>query len=561
MRNRQLRAASTACAASTVLALAVACTGGGNSPAGGGPQAQGSATTLVMADAPVGSVSNNFNPFSPQNALSALDTPTFVYEPLLQWNLLKNNTYYPWLATAFRWSNGGKSITFNLRPNVAWSDGHSFTSADVAFTFNLIKKNPALNINGIDFSTVSAPDPHTVVFTFDRPEYAELYYLSSQVIVPQHVWAGIHNPATYTDPQPIGTGPYLVKSFSPQTILLARNSRFWMPGKPEVQYVRLPALASNTTAVQMLAQGQMHWGGFFIPNIKASFVAKDPQHNNAWFPPDSEIVMMILNLAKSPFDLVPVRKAISEALDRDLILRVGEQGEAAPDSTPTGLVLPAQQTYLAPQYAQLRFAQNVKDANALLDRAGFKRGAGGVRIGPDGRPMSFTLTLPSSYTDWMADSQIVEQNLRRIGIAVTVRGVSVSLYTSDIANGSFDMSFVFTNIGPTPYYAYSLLDTNGYASVGKSSDTDPERWNDPATTRALQAFASTNSTQAQVAAIHQLETIMVTQVPVIPLFYNAVQAEWSTKQFTGFPSPKDPYAWPAYGPENEIVVLRLHPHG
>ncbi|MGI8761424.1 MAG: ABC transporter substrate-binding protein [Jatrophihabitantaceae bacterium] len=514
-----------------------------------------------MADAPVGSVTDNFNPFSTENALSALDTPTFVYEPLLQWNLLKNNSYYPWLATSFQWSAGGRSITFTLRPKVAWSDGQSFTSADVAYTFNLIKKNPALNTNGVDFASVSAPNPQSVTFTFDKPEYAELYYLTSQVIVPQHVWTAVRNPSTYTDPKPVGTGPYLVKSFAPQSILLSRNPRYWMPGKPAVSYVRLPALASNTTAVQMMAQGQMQWGGFFIPEIKASFLAKDPQHNNAWFPPDSEVVTMILNLAKSPFDQVPVRKAISEALDRDLIVKVGEQGEAAPDMTPTGLVLPAQQSYLAPEYASLRYAQNLTDANAVLDGAGFRKGADGVRTTPTGQRLSFTLTLPSSYTDWMSDSQIVVQNLRAIGIAVSVRGVSVSLYTSAIANGSFDMSFAFTNIGPTPYYAYSLLDSRNYAPVGKASVSDPERWNSAASANALASFAATNSQQIQAAAIHQLQTIMVTQVPVIPLFYNAVQAEWSTRHFTGFPSAQDPYAWPAYGPENEIVVLRLQPHG
>jgi peptide/nickel transport system substrate-binding protein len=154
---------------------------------------------------------------------------------------------------------------------------------------------------------------------------------------------------------------------------------------------------------------------------------------------------------------------------------------------------------------------------------------------------------------------VVPENLRSIGIDVTVRGVSLSLCTSDIANGSYDTSYDTTSVGPSPYYDYSLLNTANYAPVGKPASVDPERWNNPDTTRALDAFAATDSSTAQLQAIKQLETIQVTQVPEIPLFYNGVQAEWSTAQFTGFPSPQNPYAWPAYGPEKEIVLLHLTP--
>jgi peptide/nickel transport system substrate-binding protein len=537
---------------------ASACSGaGGSAPASG---AGGAGGVLSYADDPVGSVSDNFNPFSPNNALSLLDAQ-FIYDPLLQWDLLKSNTSYPWLGTSYRWSNDGKTLLFNLRHGVTWSDGKPFTSADVAFTFQLMQKYPALNTNGIAYSSVTAPSRYAVEFHFAKPEYAELYYLSSQVIVPQHIWAKIKNPQTYTDPAPVGTGPYVLKSFSPQLVTLAKNSRFWMPGEPKVAEVKLPALESNTTGGLLAASGQLQWGGFFIPDIKTSFIDKNPTYYRDWFPPQSSLVVMILNLARYPFNQLAVRQAISDALDRNQIVSIGEQNEAPLDTTPTGLVLPTQQSFMDSTYANLHYAVNDAAANALLNRAGFKMGAGGVRQAPNGQPMSFTLTLPASYSDWMSGSQVVVQDLRKIGIDVTVRGVSVSLYTSAIADGSYQMSYDFTSIGPSPYYDYSLLNTTGYAPIGKSTSVDPERWDNPDTTSALDAFAATNSPAAQLQAIERLETIQVTQVPEIPLFYNGVQAEWSTAQFTGFPSQQDPYAWPAYGPENEIVVLRLHPRG
>ncbi len=556
---RTSRSLALAVSAALLAAGGAACSGA----ATGGPAAPGGSSSqaaLTYADDPVGSVSDNFNPFSLNNALSLLDAP-FIYEPLLQWDLLKSNASYPWLGTSYRWADGGRTLTFHLRPGVSWSDGQPFTSADVGYTFGLMKRYPALNSNGIAFAAVAVPGRYTVEFHFAKPEYAELYYLSSQVIVPRHIWSKIKDPQTYTDPAPVGTGPYLLKSFSPQLVTLTKNTRFWMPGKPEVAEVRLPALASNTTGGLLAANGQLQWGGFFIPDIQTSFIDKNPRYHRAWFPPQSSLVVMILNLARYPFNQLPVRRAISDALDRRLIVSVGEQGEAPLDNSPTGLVLPTQQKYLAPRYANLRYSVDDQAANQILAAAGFTMGPGGVRRTPNGQPMSFTLTLPVSYSDWMAGSQVVAQDLRKIGIDVTVRGVSVSLYTSDIADGNYQMSYDFTSIGPSPYYSYSLLDTTGYAPIGKQASVDPERWNNPASTRALAAFASTGSAAAQLAAIRQLETIQVTQLPEIPLFYNGVQAEWSTEQFSGFPSAQDPYAWPAYGPENEIVVLRLHPRG
>ena len=559
MTMRSARSLAVTTLSMGLLALGAAgCAGaaGGSSQA---PSGQ-SGKVLTYADDPVGSVSDNFNPFSPNNALSLLDAQ-FIYDPLLQWDLLKSNTSYPWLATHYQWSDGGKTLTLNLRPGVTWSDGKPFTSADVAFTFNLMHKYPALNTNGVVYSSVSAPNSTTVVFQFAAPEYAELYYLSSQDIVPEHIWASIKNPQTFSDSNPVGTGPFLLKSFSPQLVTLVRNPHFWMPGKPKVTEVRLPALESNTTGGLLASTGQLQWGGFFIPDIKSSFIDKNPSEYHDWFPAQSSVVEMILNLAKYPFSQLPVREAISDALDRSQIVSIGEQNEAPMDPTPTGLVLPAQNSYLSPQYASLHYTVNDAAANALLDHAGFKMGPGGVRHAPNGQPMSFTLMLPASYSDWMSGSQVVVESLRKIGIQVTVRGVAVSLYTSAIADGSYQMSYDFSSVGPSPYYDYSLLNTTGYAPVGKSTSVDPERWDNPDTTRALNAFASTNSAAAQLSAIETLENIQVTQVPEIPLFYNGVQAEWSTAQFTGFPSPQNPYAWPAYGPENEIVVLRLTPRG
>jgi peptide/nickel transport system substrate-binding protein len=204
MQMRTSRSLALAVSVALLATGAAACSGA----ATGGPAASGGSSSqaaLTYADDPVGSVSDNFNPFSLNNALSLLDAQ-FIYEPLLQWDLLKSNTSYQWLGTSYHWANGGRTLTFNLRHGVSWSDGQPFTSADVGYTFDLMKKYPALNTNGVAFASVTVPGRYAVEFHFAKPEYAELYYLTSQVIVPRHIWSKIRDPQTYTDPAPVG-GP------------------------------------------------------------------------------------------------------------------------------------------------------------------------------------------------------------------------------------------------------------------------------------------------------------------------------------------------------------------
>jgi peptide/nickel transport system substrate-binding protein len=530
------------------LALSLAALAASALTVSSGTPTAGAATGHVLsyADDPVGTVSDNFNPFSTESALYLLDAATFIYEPLLQWDLLKTDKYYPWLATKFSWANDGKTLTLDLRHGVQWTDGKPLTSTDVVFTFELMKKHPGLNTNSVTFQSVKAKGRYAVELHFSAPAYSQLYYLTSQLIVPKHLWSTVKNPTRFTDPHPVGTGPFTLKSFTSHLVTL-------------VSEVQLPVLDSNTSGALLLAQGQLSWGGFFIPSVTSSFVDKDPTHFHDWFPPTSALVYLVPNLSKSPMNQLPVREAISDALDRTQIDRIGEQGEDPPDTTPTGLVLPTEQSWLAPQYATVRYQQNTQEADALLTKAGYKMGSSGIRTQPDGKPLSITLTLPTSYSDWMSDAQVIEQDLKSVGISLQVHGVSVGLWTSDLSDGNFELSMAFSGTGPTPYHCFSFLDTSGYAPDGKQAPNDPERWDNTTTTKELHQFATTDSLSVQKSAIDALETVMVTQVPLIPLVYNGVQAEWSTSQFTGFPSKSDPYAWPAYGPENEIVVVHLRP--
>ena len=165
------------------------------------------------------------------------------------------------LATAYSFSNGGKTLTLTTRSGVKWSDGKSFSAADVAFTFNLLVKNPALAQMGTPAPTsATATGPNTVVST-RPPQAGNLYNIGTQAIVAQHVWQSVSNPATYTDANPVGTGPYVLDKFTPQGILFKVNPGYWNKSAVHVPEVDFPSYVSNTAAEQALESGQVDWAG------------------------------------------------------------------------------------------------------------------------------------------------------------------------------------------------------------------------------------------------------------------------------------------------------------
>ncbi len=535
-----------------IVALVLAACGGGGAPSG--PKT----TVLTVSNGPIGSFVDNFNPLVASNANPG--PRGMIYETLLYFNW-QQNTINPWLASSYQWSNGGTTLTFHLRPNVQWSDGQAFSSSDVVFTLTLLKKYPALDSNGLwnYISAVSAPDSSTVVVTFKKAYTPILWYLAGQTwIVPQHIWSSVPNPVQYTDTNPVGTGPFTLKSFTSQLIDLVKNPRYWQPGKPQVTELRFPAYNSNTTVELQLDQGNLDWTGLYTPNIQQTYVNRDPAHNHYWFPPIAD-VMLYVNLAKSPFNMLPVRQAISLAINRQQLDTVGESGYEPPAS-PTGLVLPNQQKYLAPNYANTTFTVDTAKANQLLQSAGFTKGPDGIYVDKNGKKLSFNLNVVTGWTDWVTDCQIIASSLKAIGMNVTVNAISFNAYYSALQLGNYDMAISWTTAGPSPFFFLNaLLNSTQTAPVGQSAPTNWERWSNPATDALLAQYATSTDPTAQ--ALYGLEKVMVEQLPSIPLVYAANWNEYSTAHFTGWPSPSNPYAMPApyQYPDSEMVVLNLKP--
>jgi peptide/nickel transport system substrate-binding protein len=189
-------------------ALSMAIAACSSSPGHGKPGAT-KGMPLVIVDNTGQTYTQSFNPYVSTSLGNANNTTALIYEPLLMFNIMQpTQPPIPWLATAYKWSNGGKTLTFTIRSGVKFSDGKPLTAADVAYSFNLLKNNPSLTpvVPPPIPVSAAAPDATTAVLTFSQPEYANLFLIGQMYIVPEHVWQKIADPTKFADPNPVGTG-------------------------------------------------------------------------------------------------------------------------------------------------------------------------------------------------------------------------------------------------------------------------------------------------------------------------------------------------------------------
>jgi len=467
------------------------------------------------------------------------------------------------LASSWQWGAGNKSLTFTIRPGVKFSDGTPLTAADVAYTFNLEKKVPALDLTGVwsVLSSVTATNSSTVTMDFSTVAVPYFYYIADQTpIVPEHIWSKIANPATDPISDPVGTGPYLMSKCSPANITYTANPHYWQPGEPKVAKIQYPAYTSNNTANDDLANGSAQWGAQYIPGIKTFYSAKSPNFHY-WFPPTVN-VSLVPNLTNPLLSNVKVRQAISYAIDRTQVSNVGESGYEPP-ANQTGIVTPTFSATLdSSALSSWGNGYDPAKAKALLAAAGYHM-SGGVMTNAAGQKLSFTVINIGDYSDWVASMQVIQQDLKAVGISVSADNLSNTDFDADLYYGKYQLAYYDQQtFGPSAYYELNnWLNSANTAPVGKVAASNYERYSNPATTALLNQYATTTSAATQQTIMNKIQQVMLSSVPVIPVVEAVDWYQYDTGAFTGWPTSGNPYAQPsAYAyPDNEQVLLHLAP--
>ena len=502
---------------------------------------------LVVSQEQQASWVRNFNPLTPASA-ARWPTLAGIYEPLFVYNSVQAKQV-PWLATGFEWLEGGRLLRVTTRAGVKWSDGQPFSATDVEFTFRMIERFRALDRRGCwgFLESVHAAGPNVVEFRFQRVFIPGFDEIAAVQIVPAHIWSKVADPVRFPNEHPVATGPFTeVRVFRNQIYEIGKNPHYWQPGVPHLDALRFPAYPSNDRANLALVFDEVDWAGNFLPAIDRVYVGRAPGKHAYWFPLTAGSIFLYTNTTRSPFSDVRVRKALSMAIDRKLLVDVALHRYSRP----------ADATGLSDAYAAWRdtvavargdwVAHDLARASALLDEAGYARGSDGSRRLANGKPWKYEVLAVAGWSDWVRAAQVIVRGLREVGIDASVRTYDFSAWFQRVQEGDFDLSLGWSFEGPAPYHVYRyLMSSTTMKPLGQPSLGNWHRYSSANADRLLAEFERASDPALQRTLSDSLQRLFVAEAPALPLYPNPSWAEYHAGRFTGFPSRENPYADPS----------------
>ena len=549
--------------------------------------------------------SKDFNPYDPNSVASSMGTRSIVNEPLIEYDQLDPTaagTHY-WLATAYAFQNGGKDLQVTIRQNVKFNDGSAFGPADVAATFKAMK-NPKADTPGVP---PQASDPtvsgNNVTLHFTDAQYTGLFnILGSTYMLKASVANQIASNPAMVITNPVGTGPFMLGSYSSSLIKWKPNPNYW-GGTPPESEIDTPSIATNAAASDALVSGQLDWAGNDIPNVYANYVNLNPLTNHAWFAPGSTVTLWFNlnpgNGGATGINEAAVRKAISYGVDRNALALLGESGYENPASSSSALILPNQKAYLPADGSltgDLSIAGSVPDAATakaqklpagadvydILKNGGwtppatstYDSAAGTFKSGGNcdgsnrancwtkgGQIIKFSVYDPVPFSDYWENAALMSQELQPLGMDVTTKPAQgYSDWNTNITSqpSQWQTAIHWGTGGSIPYIQYQdWLD-----STSSTTTAHYEGYSNPDALAALTKYASTdpNDTAGVTAAVQSLEKIMSTEVPEAPLLYGADWNVFSSAKYTGWPNQSHPYMNPSPSdPQMPYILMQLKP--
>ena len=535
--------------------------------------------TVLTEETNVGvTFTNNFNPANGEATGTQMGINALSYEPLIQYNTLKANVWYPWIAKSVVMSATGQSAVITMNPKAFWSNGTPVTATDVANEFNAINTNAGMNVFGVPALTAPARvSGNTVTLTFATPQFSNEDAIGSVMIFPVQGDTGI--PAAdqissgtqyLSNTQVLGNGPYLPTRYTSQEISYTYNSHWKLTATPYVTGVNVPYYASNAAATEALASHQLDWAGNDIPQVQNTFVRLNPSTNHFYYPPGSTVTLWF-NVSSSAPDASTdcladpsFRYALSMAVNRNELASVGETGFELPATSSSGL-MPIQSAYEGAYknnyqlsgWSSTKVATYLESKGYAMDanhyfavNSAAAQTATGLAAGTE---CHFSIQDPTAYSDYEEDEQLLAATFKADHINVTPLSLETGQWNTDIFTHQFDAIVHWGAGGLNPYIQYSNWLENPALTGG--STNYGEYQNAAAQIDLVQLASAQAGTPAFQNAINKLAAIMTTEVPMAPILYGADWDVYSTARFSGWVTPSNQYAYPGPGTEGVSYVI------
>ncbi|CAN1548568.1 DdpA ABC-type dipeptide transport system, periplasmic component [Burkholderiaceae bacterium] len=438
---------------------------------------------------------------------------TKVYEGLLEYDFKLNPQ--PSLAKSWTVSPDGKVITFKLQENVSFHDGKPFTSADVKFTIlEVLKKFHPRGINTFRaVETIDTPDSLTVIMRMSEPAPYMLMALSGyeSPMLPKHIFEIGEITKHPNADKPIGTGPFkFVEWQKGQYIRFDKNPDYWKKGRPYLDRIVARFIADGSTRAATLETQEAQIAGFnAVLPVDVRRLEKLPYIGitNRGYEMQSPIVELDFNTKTKPFDDPRVRQAVAYAIDRKFIIDNIWFGFGRPATGPINSNFKANGLYTA-DVRNYNVPKGIEIANKILDDAGYKRGAGGVRF-------EITHDITPYGEEWRRFGEYVAQQLSKIGIKVTLRQEDVPSWLRRIyTNYDYQLTNNWIQTLADPVIGVHRLYHSGSIRPG-TVFVNGTRWSSPETDSLMNQASVEMDQKKRSALYHDFQKRVVEASPIV----------------------------------------------
>ena len=339
-------------------------------------------------------------------------------------------------------TDGGRRLTFHLRPNARWQDGTPVTGRDVVFTYRAIL-NPANNVDstyGFDrIASIASPDARTVVITLKKPFSPIVGTFfggdSNYPILPAHLLASLPNlNSAPFNANPVGSGPYALQSWQRGDRMTLRANASYYGGAPAISQVVLPFEPDDSTRIEQLQTGEVD-AAFLLDASRIAQLRAIPEHRVV-VTPVPYFYALAFNVRRPMFADAAVRKAIAMSIDRGTLTRKLSGGVYDADTAMRGLF-----TWAYDQSAKGP-AFDPAAAATLLERDGWTRGPDGVRV-KQGQRLAMQLIFPNGSPITTRFAVSIAAAARAAGIDMSQRGYERQQFIAHDGpelSGHFDVS-------------------------------------------------------------------------------------------------------------------------
>lgn len=429
----------------------------------------------------------------------------------------------PWLAEKVTKISDTKWEVV-VRDGIKWQDGKDFTAKDVKFTYEYYRDgaqnrythhvNEVPSIKDIDI----ADDGKTLTFacSYACPQLDTITF-ADLPILPEHIWKDVKNPRKFTD-LAIGTGPYKLSEYKTGDHYTLEANDDYFKGKPTVSKINLPIISDSTAMFNSLKTGEIDISKRTVPTeLESSLLSSNFKLAKV---SALSIVQMGMNFTKEPFADATFRSALSNAIDKDALVKTVGSGVSGVEGYPH-----KDSPWTNPDNKE-PFDKDA--AIASFDKLGYKDTDGdGFREDKSGKKLTFKLIVASNEPIYVRVSELIKKQLASVGIDVTVKSEDPTTFAADSNDKNYDL--YVSLIGP-----HGVADPDQFIMSQRAGYLWSRDIAYPELDALQTEWEDANTAEARKAVSFKIQTLYNAQPTAVSLYYPEEVYAYNADKYDGY---------------------------